>query len=64
VRAAIVTQLFMLFYTDYENFDPTPRKEEKLLVFDGRILRSVYEPETEEALFEWSTFCGKGLHDC
>jgi hypothetical protein len=41
VRAAIVAKLCRLFYTDYENFDPTPRKKEKLLVFKSRILRSV-----------------------
>jgi len=49
---------------DYENFDPTPRKEEKMLAFESRILTSIYEPETEEVVFRWRTFYGKGLHDC
>jgi len=54
----------MLFYRDYENFDPTPRKEEKLCVFKKRILRSIYEPETEEVVFGLSSFYSKGLHGC
>jgi hypothetical protein len=60
VKAAIVAKLCLLFYTDYENFDPTPRKEEKLLVFKSRILWSVHESETEEFVFSWRTLCGKG----
>jgi hypothetical protein len=55
VRAAIVAKLCMLFYTDYGHFDPTPRKEEKLLVSESRILRIVYETETEEAVYRWRT---------
>jgi hypothetical protein len=63
VGTTTVAKLCMLFYRDYENFDPTPRKEEKLLVFKSRILKSVYEPETEGVVFGWKTFYGKGLHD-
>jgi len=48
----------MLFYTDYENFDPTPRKEEKLLVFESRILSSIYEPEKQEVVVGWTTLRG------
>jgi hypothetical protein len=50
-------------WADYENFDPTPRKEEKLLVFKSRILRSINESETEENAFGRRTFYGKWLHD-
>jgi len=48
----------MLFYTDYENFNPTPKNEEKLLVFESRILTNIHEPETEETVFGWSTIRG------
>jgi hypothetical protein len=53
----------MLFYTEYENFDPIPRIEETLRVFKSRPLRRIYEPEREEVPFGWRKFYNEGLHD-
>jgi hypothetical protein len=61
----IITQNYVLclVYVDVEIGSLTPRADHRLMGFQNRVLREVYEPKKEEVVGGWRKLLIEELHN-